>query len=401
MSMRNFKNIIFLLLFLLFINLSVDAEQLYKSSPIIDKKTDIEMLRVIVPEDFQVQSKILWTRNIETPVSVRVKAENPSKTALFYYLSPKTFIVMSNVDDESKLSSNIDAITNIKIENDEKTEYFMKRIIYSLSHDAKNIKLVSQKTFSEDLKKYLLEEFYRKSLKHQNNMKINKRIINSEQANRFIVPVYSTYSFTENGKEYIQSFITMSAGFDYKYILANSEEEKHGKIVENYGVYSYKAEKSVYEKYEKDFSLFVANTMFNRKSLDALDLIKVQMYIELNPLYRDATTGSAKKNIPSSLFVKYYIGGKADYAEYIPLQIPYPGDVRWIVTLDNQFKKFDYKTITDVWKQKIYTTSPEVFYNKKTKQFSFENGDEKSKRPWKKLKESNEMGTNRRYDAEF
>ena len=123
MGMKNFKNIIFLILFLLFINISAYAEQLYKSNPIIDSKTDIEMLRVVIPEEFQVQSKVLWSRNIETPVSVKVKAENPEKTALFYYLSPKTFIVMSNVEDEAKPSSNIDPITNIKIENYEKTEY--------------------------------------------------------------------------------------------------------------------------------------------------------------------------------------------------------------------------------------------------------------------------------------
>jgi len=398
--MKNFKNLIILFFVLVLFNTSVFAEQLYKSCPIIDNKTDIELLRVIIPEEFQVKSNILWSRNIATPVSVKVKAENPEKTALFYYLSPKTFVVMSNVEDEKILSSNIDTITNIKIENDEKTEFFIKRILYSLSPDAKNIKLVSQKTISEDLRKYLLEEFYKKSLKHKNNMKINKRIFNSEQNNHFVNPVYSTYSFSENGKEYIQTFITMSAGLDYKYTLANSDEERSGKIIENYGVFSYKAEKSTFEKYQNDFLIFVANTMFNRKAIDALDFIKIQMSIELNPMYRDLKTGKKTKNIPSNLFVKYYIGGKSDYAEYIPLHVPYPGDVRWIITLDNNFEKFDYKTITDVWKQKIYTTYPNAFYNKETKQFSFEKSD-KVKRPWKKLKKSVDTEQNRRYDVEF
>lgn len=399
--MKNFKKLVFLFLTFILFSASVFAEQLYKACPIIDNKTDIELLRVIVPEEFQVQSNVLWTKNIETPLSVKVKAENPTKTALFYYLSPKTFIVISDVEDEAILTSDIDSITNIKIENDEKTEYFLKRIIYSISPEAKDIKLVSQKNFSEDLKKYLLEEFYKKSSKHKNKMKINKRIINSDQINYFVNPVYDTYSFNENGKEYIQCFITMSAGFDYKYILINSEEERSGKIIENYGVFSYKAEKAVFDKYQNDFLIFTANTMFNRKTSDALDFIKTQMYIELNPFYRDSATGKKTKNIPLNLFAKYYIGGRADYAEYIPMQIPYPGDVRWIITLDKKFEKFDYKTITDIWKQKIYTTYPNAYYNKKSKQFSFEKADSKIKKPWKKLKKSTETETNRRYDAEF
>ena len=195
----------------------------------------------------------------------------------------------------------------------------------------------------------------------------------------------------------MQTFVTAVAGFDYGISVTKPVKEKrNGKIIENYGIFSYKAPKYEYENYKNEFLTFTANTMFNRKTPDTLERVKIQRLIELAPTF----SPKKKKEIPSNLFVKYYSGGKADYAEYYAAQIPQLNDVRWIIMTDNKFEKFDYRTLFDIWRQKIYTTSTTAFYNRKTKQFSFENSENK-KFPWVQLKKAVDIEHNLRYDSGF
>lgn len=400
--MKIFKNIIsyFICLFLVLSGSFVSAEQFYKSYPVVDYKTDIELMRTIIPDEFEAQNKVTWSRNIETPLFVNITAENPQKTVLFYYVSPKTYLVLPNVDSKL-LSSDIDVITNINIKNFESSEELAQRLILSMSPNAKDIKPVSEKVFPDELRNYLLEEFLNKTQNYyKNNMKMNSNIISLSYSKHFLVPFYSTYSFNENGKEYLQSFITTTAGFDYDITLAKfkgQRTKKTGKIIENYGIFSYKAPKDEFEKYKNDFLIFTANTMFNRKTLDTLEEVKIQSRIELNP---NLTVKSKIRNTPSTLFSKYYSEGHPDYAEYASMQIPQLGDTRWIIALDNKFEKFDYRTLFDIWRQKVYTTSTTALYNRRTKQFSFDSSTEQ-KFPWVKLKKAVDIEQNRRYDSGF
>ena len=397
--MKILKNIVTFVFILLLTANFADSEQLYKSYPVVDYKTDIELMRTLIPDDFTAQSKVVWSRNIETPLSVKITAENPEKHIVFDYVSPKTYTVIPKISDSKILSSDMDKLTNIHIKNEQTAVDVMKNLISETSPQAESIELISEKTFSKDVLDYMLNLFYQKTQSYyKNNMKMNENISNISITKQFFTPNYCTFSYKENGKEYMQTFVTANAGFEYDIAVTKPvKERKSGKIIENYGIFSYKAPKYEYENYKNEFLIFAANTMFNRKTPDTLERVKIQRFIELSPTFSQ----KRKKEIPSNLFIKYYSGGKADYAEYSAAQIPQLDDVRWIIMTDNKFEKFDYRTLFDVWRQKIYTTSASAFYNRRTKEFLLDEPQNELSFPWVQLKKAVDIQHKLKYDSGF
>ena len=175
--MKILKNIVtFVFISLLTANFA-SSEQLYKPYPVVDYKTDIELMRTLIPEDFTAQSKVVWSRNLETPLSVEITAKNPEKHIVFDYVSPKTYTVIPKIADSKILSSDMDILTNIHIKNDQNAVDVMKTIIKETSPSAENIKLISEKTFSKDVLDYMLNLFYQKTQSYyKNNLKMNENI---------------------------------------------------------------------------------------------------------------------------------------------------------------------------------------------------------------------------------
>ena len=130
--------------------------------------------------------------------------------------------------------------------------------------------------------------------------------------------------------------------------------------------------------------------MQNQKAKDAVQRVKIQMSIELNPSFRDYHTGSPLKNLPSDLFRRYYSGGTADYGEDEEMIIPNLNEIRWLTTYLNNQSCFDYKKISSLWKQKLYVPQKYkyVYYNTVKQELIISETKQNLKGLWIKLKVS-------------
>lgn len=365
----------------------------YKFVPVNDPKTKIEFARAAVPTDFSVTSDVTWERNVENPAQIVVTAKNEDDDVMFFFSSEKSYVDV-NSDKQAKLNSGKEDITLRVFKKKFQTpENYVFEIVNTTNPNAQNIKLVFEKTCSDELSDYLIREMYGKISKIESKAKADKRSTKIRITNPYIKPYIATYSFDMNGKKYKQTFVTMFTSLDFEYAIKNSDGESDTaikKLWKNAGFYTFRSVESKYDKYFDDFLVFISDSMFNQKTLEALDGVKMQMIAELSPSYRDPRTGSRMRNMPSDLFRRYYFGGKADYSEFIPFQKPNIENSRWMSELFSPQVSFEFRKMSNLWRQKIYV--PEkykfVYYHNIDEIFVASTEKQQFKGAWTTLKPS-------------
>lgn len=94
--------------------------------------------------------------------------------------------------------------------------------------------------------------------------------------------------------------------------------------------------------------------------------------------------------MPSDLFRRYYFGGKADYSEFIPFQKPNIENSRWMSELFSPQVSFEFRKMSNLWRQKIYV--PEkykfVYYHNIDEIFVASTEKQQLKGAWTTLKPS-------------
>ena len=365
----------------------------YKFVPVNDPKTKIEFARAAVPTDFSVTSDVTWERNVENPAQIVVTAKNEDDDVMFFFSSEKSYVDV-NSDKQAKLNSGKEDITLRVFKKKFQTpENYVFEIVNTTNPNAQNIKLVSEKTCSDELSDYLIREMYGKISKIESKAKADKRSTKIRITNPYIKPYIATYSFDMNGKKYKQTFVTMFTSLDFEYAIKNSDGESDTaikKLWKNEGFYTFRSVESKYDKYFDDFLVFISDSMFNQKTLEALDGVKMQMIAELSPSYRDPRTVSRMRNMPSDLFRRYYFGGKADYSEFITFQKPNIENSRWMSELFSPQVSFEFRKMSNLWRQKIYV--PEkykfVYYHNIDEIFVASTEKQQFKGAWTTLKPS-------------
>lgn len=390
---KNFLNFIITLICLTVAIPAFAEEITYKFVPVKDAKTKIEFLRAAVPTDFNVTSDVAWERNIENPAQVFVTAKNNDSSVMFFYSTEKSFVDVPS-DKLAKLhAGKQDPTLRVFRKKFQTPEDAVFEIVNTTNDNVKDIKLISEKTCSDELSDYLIREMYGKISKIEAAAKTDKRSTKIQIINPYVKPYIATYSFSIGNKKYKQTFVTMVTSLDFEYAIKNTEGEADSvtkKLWKNTGFYSFRAEENKYDKYFDDFLVFVSDSMFNQKTVEAIDGVKMQMLTELKPTYADVYTGSSLRNMPSELFRRYYFGGKADYSEFIPFQKPNIHSSRWIVELFSPQVSFEFRKMSNLWRQKIYV--PEkykyVYYNNLEEVFIASTDKKELKGAWTTLKPS-------------
>lgn len=57
----------------------------YKFVPIKDGKTNIEIARTLVPDNFEVKSTVTWERNFKEPALITISANSKDDEILFFF----------------------------------------------------------------------------------------------------------------------------------------------------------------------------------------------------------------------------------------------------------------------------------------------------------------------------
>ena len=134
----------------------------YKFVPVNDPKTKIEFARAAVPTDFSVTSDVTWERNVENPAQIVVTAKNEDDDVMFFFSSEKSYVDV-NSDKQAKLNSGKEDITLRVFKKKFQTpKNYVFEIVNTTNPNAQNIKLVSEKTCSDELSDYLIREMYGK-----------------------------------------------------------------------------------------------------------------------------------------------------------------------------------------------------------------------------------------------
>ena len=363
----------------------------YKFVPVNDPKTKIEFARAAVPTDFSVTSDVTWERNVENPAQIVVTAKNEDDDVMFFFSSEKSYVDV-NSDKQAKLNSGKeDIILRVFKKKFQTPENYVFEIVNTTNPNAQNIKLVSEKTCSDELSDYLIREMYGKISKIESKAKTDKRSTKIRITNPYIKPYIATYSFDMNGKKYKQTFVTMFTSLDFEYAIKNSDGESDTaikKLWKNAGFYTFRSVESKYDKYFDDFLVFISDSMFNQKTLEALDGVKMQMIAELSPSYRDPRTGSRLRNMPSDLFRRYFEVGLPDYSYIDSMIKPTLSQVRWLVNVIVPQSEFSYRKINQVWRQKFYVPQKfeYVYMNKTDGSWVISTENQNLKKGWITLK---------------
>lgn len=357
------KFLIFNFILVLFLQGVVFANQvspkIYKIVPIKDKKTNAEFARTIVPQNFYVTSNIVWAKDYEQPFEIDITAKSENDNTIFYYMFPKTYS-SSEIDKITKTSAQ-----SVKIDNKLKLikkvfytpEDFAVNYIKEHNTEASNIKLLTERTFSQELIDYLNGEFLKKIAKIQTDLKSDLQSSMVNVTNPEVKPYIAEYSFKIDGKIYKQLFITMFTSTDIIFTKQTSYENnltETKKLWTNTGFYTYSAEEEDFEKYFTDFIVFAADSMMNQSTLFTIEKVKKQMLVELNPSFVDLYTRQGLKNKPSELFNRYHIEKISDYSENLLVQKPDIENAKWLINLISPISCYAFIKPTTPFKQKIY-----------------------------------------------
>ncbi|MGN0004876.1 MAG: hypothetical protein ACI37Z_02700 [Candidatus Gastranaerophilaceae bacterium] len=357
------KLLVFCFIFLAFIQCNLKSyakeynERIYKVIPIVETKTDSEILRAIIPQNFDVNYDFLWQKDYEEPLSYSITAKSKDDDAFFFYSCPKTY-----VDDISDLEANvkkspIDSVMRISRKKYSSPENFIFELVHSVNPNASSVEIISSKNFSKELKDYLSDEIMRKAIEMQEELKTDRKSSMVTVSNALAEPYAALYSFKIGNKTYKQMFITMFISMDINFTHKNGLDNYKTvtkKLWTNTGLYSFRTLAENYDKYYDDFMVFAANSSPNQKAAYALKMTKRQMEIELSPSYYDYNTGSRLRNMPSELFRRYYSGGMADYSSEYDLQRPIISNASWLINTIEPQSVFSYRNISSVYKQKFY-----------------------------------------------
>ena len=370
---------------------SFATEKLYKFVPVNDKKTRVEFARTIVPDNFEVSTDVVWSRDFENPALITITAKPKDKDVFFFASTQKTFVDTSNL--KKNYQNKKDPKLNISNKKFVTPEEYILEIVNVTNPNATDVKLLSEKSCSSELKEYLIGELYKKAENTKDNYKTDRHSASVKLEKPFIEPYIATYTFNVNGKQYKQTFLTMFSSIDLKYVQKSSYDEYSTitkKLWTNSGVYSFRAEEKDYNNYIDDFVIFVSDTMMNQKAKYALNQVKIQMAVEQNPSFVDVHTGIPLKNLPSELFRRYYEGGSSDYSENQPMQQPSINDLRWVSEILAPQTCYGYRKISSVWNQKLYVPEKyqNVYYNTLQQKLLINDNGSKPDGIWIKLKPS-------------
>lgn len=384
--MKKILSVLFLLMIIM--AKSVNAEQIveYKFVPIQDSKTNIEFARTIIPKDFNVKTEIAWERNYEEPAQLSVYASSKDNAVNFFYSSAKTYVDLLSENETVYSSKKQDAAHKVFVKKYTSPDEYILEKIKTDNPQVIDIKLNYKKEFSEELINYLISNFYQKTNELTINVKNDKKASKVTITNPKVQPYIALYSYKIGKKSFKQLFVTMFTSMDYNYTYKTSYDEYKTatkKIWRNNGFYSYKSEDKFYDKYLGSFVVFIADSMINQKTKEALERTKKQMARELIPVY-----ASGRKKMPSELFRLYYEGGAADYSESISVQIPVLDDVRWLSNYIVPQKCFHYRKMTNLWRQSLYVPEKytNVYYNTLKETLIFSDEKQKLKGSWISLK---------------
>ncbi len=359
----------------------------YLTIPVFDNKTELEIARVIVPEEFNVESKTEWTRNFENPVTLVIKASSKEKNIIFSYNSPKSYIDNFGVQEQKNNDFDTDfktlcksAITPIE---------YLKERIQEENPQAREIKFVSEANLPEGLQEYLIGLMYQRIEELVLIAKTDLKYSNIKILNPEIIPYIATFSYEINEKTYQETFLTMLSSVEYKFTEKN-KKTKSKKLWKINELYSYQTEQDSYDKYFRDFVIFVANSMPNNKAVNALEHVKQEMDIELSPYFVDYNKLSSRKNKPSDLFKRYFEIGLPDYSYTSSMIKPTLSQVRWLVNILEPQTEFYYRNIKQVWQQKYYVPQKYeyVYLNKINGTLLISTEPQKQNKEWITLKKS-------------
>lgn len=387
--MKKILSVLFLLMIIM--AKPVNAEQFdeYKFVPIQDSKTNIEFARTIIPKDFNLKTEIIWERNYEEPAQLAIFADSKDNTVSFFYSSAKTYVDLLSENETIYSSKKQDAAHKVFIKKYISPNEYILEKIKTDNPQVVDIKLEDEKEFPEELINYLISNFYQKTNELTINVKNDKKASKVTITNLKVQPYIALYSYKIGEKSYKQLFLTMFTSRDYNYTHKTSYDEYKTtikRIWRNNGFYSYRAEDKFYNKYLNSFVIFIADSMINQKTKEALERTKKQMARELIPTASNYV--SSRKKMPSDLFRIYYEGGAADYSESISGKIPVLDDVRWLSNYIIPQKCFKYRKMTNLWYQSLYVPEKytNVYYNTLKETLILSNGKQKLKGHWVSLK---------------
>lgn len=330
------------------------TEKYFKIIPIKDTKTDAEIARTAVPENFDTKYDVIWAKDFEQPLSYTVTAK--SGETFFFYSSPKTYV--QDVSQNVEIKKNkIDSVMKVIRKKYSSPEDFIFELVHTTNPEATDIELISSKPVSEEMLNYLNGEILKKAEAIQQELKSDKKTSMANVTDTTVKPYVATYSYKIKDKTYKQMFITMFVSVDIDFTKKSGYDEYSTitkKLWTNTGFYSYRTTKEDFDDGLDDFMVFAANTVPNQKVTAALKLVKRQMIMELSPFFVDINTGSPLKNMPSELFRKYYAGGMADYSEETTLNMPVINNSKWLIETLNPQNCFTYRNISSIYKQKFY-----------------------------------------------
>lgn len=389
--MKRFFNILFVLA-AMFCSTPAFCETVeFYSVPINDAKNNFEIARAIVPNNFETSSSLIWTRDFENPASFSFSAKSKKEDVVFAYRSKISYVdVLKGKElQNGGFDKDFRTINKKIILPDE----YIKNVIASENATAENITKLSEAIMPEGMNDYLIGLMYEKIEELNITAKADSGYSKISISNPNIVPYIATFSYEIDGKSYYHTFLTVFTSLEYQFTSqkkSDNNETKDKIFWEMKGLYSYRAEQKNYDKYFEDFVIFAANSMPNNKATNAVESVKKEMLIELNPSSFDTNNQHPLQNKPSELFRRYFETGLPDYSYVDTMIKPTLSQVRWLVNILEPQNEFSYKNIKQLWKQSFYTSQKYkyVYYNPKDAKWLLSTEQQKLDRSWIKLKQS-------------
>lgn len=363
----------------------------YYSVPVYDAKNNFEIARAIVPDNFETSSSLIWTRDFENPASFSFSAKSKKEDVAFYYRSKTTYVDILNGEELQNGGFDKDFRTiNKKIISPDE---YVKNVIISENENAVNITKLSEAIMPQGMDEYLIGLMYKKIEELNITAKADSGYSKISITNPKILPYITTFSFEKDGKSYYQTFLTVFTSIEYQFVSKKKSDKNKMKdkvFWEMKGLYSYCAEQNIYDKHFEDFVLFAANSMPNNKATNAIDSVKREMVIELNPSSFDTNKRTVLQTKPSELFRRYFEEGLPDYSYADTMIKPTLTHVRWLVNILDPQNEFSYKKVKQLWKQNFYTPQKYkyVYFNQKDGKWLISTEQQKLDRTWIKLKQT-------------
>lgn len=364
-----------------------------KFATLKDTKTKAEIARTIIPDKFNIQSDCKWSKNLKSPFVLNILVKSSDNEVKFFYSSQQFF-----AEDKQKVlnkNDENDSFLRVSPKSFSSPEEYIENYINKNYSNITELKVVQKQDCPQEIKEILIENLYQKIEEYRNQSKSDMRITNTKIFAPYSEPYFVTYSYKINNIPYKQTFITMISSIDYEYTKKtnyNKFENFSKKLWTIGDFYSYEVKENDYDKYYDDFMIFVANTIFNNKATEAIELEKKQMIMELNPSFTDIHTGSMLKNMSSELFQRYYEGGKPSYTENknISLTTPSTNNIKWFANTISPFDKYTFNKVVNTRKQAVYIPKQYnyLYYNTLEQKFIFSKNSQKLGNFWIQLKKS-------------